>query len=66
MELYFSIRFRNTYLSLKCNFSEEKERERNTDVQLVASHRPATGDLACNPGVSPEASFCFAGQCSAR
>ena len=36
----------------------EKERERNINVQeihqLVASHTPLTGDLACNPGMCPD------------
>ena len=38
--------------------SREKEREREKDGEIyqcvVASHVPLTGDLARNPGMSPE------------
>ena len=30
----------------------EKEKERN--INQIASHKPPTGDLACNPGICPD------------
>ena len=33
---------------------EDGERERSTDVQVLASHVPPTGALACNPGIRPD------------
>ena len=42
------------YLFLERGEGREKEREKNVHVQLVASHTPPTGDLACNPGMCPD------------
>ena len=45
------------YLFLERGEGREKEKQGNIDVleihQLVASHVPPTGDLACNPGMCP-------------
>ena len=47
-----------TYLFLERGERMEKEREGNIDLReidrLVASFKPPTGDLACNPGMCPD------------
>ena len=53
-------RFFNDFLKILFIYSfidsgegREKERERNINVWLPLVH-PATGDLACNPGMCPD------------
>ena len=46
--------FLRLYLFLEREERREKEREKNIDMKLVASHTPPTGDLACNPGMCPD------------
>ena len=40
------------YLFLESREGKEKEKERN--INVFASHVPQTGDPACNPGMCPD------------
>ena len=52
-QVSFFFFFKRLFLSLRQE-GREKERERNTNVQLPLACPPSLGTLACNPGMCPD------------